>query len=112
MHDITSVRVRSGALAPAALLLALCLLTGSAQAIDSPALVVTEPGLYTLDHDLAPDATVGVLVNGSDIVLDGMGHTVAGTGENDSVGILVSGRTTVDGEAGANVTVRNLTVSG
>ncbi len=114
MHHTSFTRGRLCALAPAAvLLLALCLLAVGAQALtDSPALVIDEPGLYTLDHDLAPDATVGVLINGSDVVFDGMGHSIAGTGANGSVGVLVSGRTTAEGEMSANVTVRNLTVSG
>ncbi|MEN6342660.1 MAG: carbohydrate-binding protein [Methanospirillum sp.] len=115
MHHIAFVRGRNRALAPvAALLLALCLLAVGVQALpDSPMLVVNEPGLYTLDHDLSSVSPIGVLINGSDVVFDGMGHRIAGTGANGSIGILVSGRTTAaDGEMGTNVTVRNVTVSG
>ena len=115
MHHTSFARGRPGALAPAAvLLLALCLLAGGVQALtDSPALVVSEPGLYTLDHDLAPDATVGVLINGSDVVFDGMGHSITGTDANGSIGVLVTGRyTAAEGEMIANVTIRNVTVSG
>ena len=94
----------------AALLLALCLLVAGAHAMtDSSALVINEPGRYTLDHDLASDAAVGVLINASDVVLDGMGHRVEGTGANISKGIVVGG---ISPEPRVvNVTVRNLTVA-
>ena len=111
MDAITDAVKRRRAPEPAAvLLLTLCLLAGGAQAMtDSPALVIDEPGRYTLDHDLASDAAVGVLINASDVVLDGMGHRVEGTGATGSKGILVGG---ISPEPRvANVTVRNLTVA-
>jgi PKD repeat protein len=76
---------------------------------DSPALAINEPGRYTLDHDLASEATVGVLINASDVVLDGMGHRVEGSGATGSKGIVVGG---ISPEPRVvNVTVRNLTVA-
>ena len=75
MHSVTFTRRRSCALAPAAaLLLALCLLAGGVQALtDSPALVIDGPGRYALDQDLSSDSSIGVLINSSDVVFDGMG---------------------------------------
>ncbi len=94
----------------AVLLLTLCLLAGGAQAMtDSPALVIDEPGRYALDHDLSSDTAIGVLINASDVVLDGMGHRVEGTGATGSKGIVVGG---ISPEPRiVNVTVRNFTVA-
>ncbi len=88
MHHTSFARGRLSALAPAAvLLLALCLLAVGVQALtDTPALVIDGPGLYTLDHDLSSDSTIGVLINSSDVVFDGMGHSITGTGANGSIG--------------------------
>ncbi len=111
MHRISFVRRRNRALAPAAaLLLALCLLAVGVQALtDSPALVINEPGRYTLDHDLSSDSSIGVLINSSDVVFDGMGHSITGTG--NGTGVLASGTDDpISGDTIANVTVRNLTV--
>ena len=84
------------ALAPAAvLLLALCLLAVGVQAVTPPTRPrswSSSPGLYNLDHDLASARPIGVLINGSDVVFDGMGHRIAGTGANGSIGVLVTGR--------------------
>lgn len=72
----------------------------------SPALVISAPGRYALDHDIASD-WIGVLVTSSDVVLDGMGHSIVGPELASSVGVLVTG--TLDAPI-ANVTVRNLSV--
>ena len=73
-------------------------------------LLVSTPGRYTLDHDLSSDA-IGVLITSSDVVLDGMGHSITGTGANGSIGVFASGigHQDVD-DVITNVTVRNLTV--
>jgi hypothetical protein len=110
MHRNITASRRFCALAPAAalLLLALCLLAVGAQALtDSPALVINEPGRYTLDHDLSSDSSIGVLITSSDVVFDGMGHSIAGTDANGSMGINATGPpfTPI-----TNVTIRNLTV--
>ena len=42
-----------------------------------PALAISAPGRYTLDHDLVVRLD-GVLITSSDVVLDGMGHTIEG----------------------------------
>gem|GEM_PF-905623 len=75
----------------------------------SPGVLVETPGLYTLDRDLTTDWT-GVRINSSDVVFDGMGHTVEGTGAN-TTGVLVSGTYSLwSSGVVTNVTVRNLTV--
>ncbi len=109
MHFVTLTRRRNRALAPAAvLLLALCLLAVGVQALtDSPALVISGPGHYTLDNDLSSDSSIGVLITSSDVVFDGMGHSITGTDANGSMGINATGPpfTPI-----TNVTIRNLTV--
>ncbi len=107
MHSVTLNRRRTRALAPAAvLLLALCLLAVGVQAL--PALVISEPGSYTLDHDLSADE-IGVLINGSDVVFDGMGHSIAGSGTG--TGVYATGFANATAAAPiTNVTVRNVTV--
>ena len=77
----------------------------------TPALTISVPGRYTLDHDLSGEMT-GVLIASSDVVLDGMGHSITGTGSHTAFerGVFIR-----DPSAGApisNVTVRNLTVRG
>ncbi len=76
-----------------------------------PALVISEPGRYTLDHDLASDWN-GVLINASDVVLDGMGHSIEGPGKIPvyGVGRGVAAQGPSLSDHIANVTVRNLTV--
>jgi hypothetical protein len=111
MHHTAFQRGRPGAPAPAAvLLLAICLLAVGAQAANaSPALAITEPGRYQLDHDLSVDG-IGVLITSSDVVFDGMGHSIEGTG-GDGTGIYATGLANAT-PAGpiTNVTVRNVTV--
>ncbi len=76
-----------------------------------PALVISEPGRYTLDHDLASDWN-GVLITSSDVVFDGMGHAVEGPGKIPvyGVGRGVAAQGPSLSAHIANVTVRNLTV--
>ncbi len=112
MHSVTFNRRRLCARAPAAvLLLALCLLAVGVQALpDSPALAINEPGRYTLDHDLSPGSSIGVLITSSDVVFDGMGYTIEGIGGNGT-GVYVTGlANATPGGPITNVTVRNVTV--
>ncbi|NLX48877.1 MAG: hypothetical protein GXY82_03180 [Methanospirillum sp.] len=79
---------------------ALFLLAASpAGAAADTGMLIDRPGSYSLDHDLAG----GVMINTSDVVLDGMGHAIsAGTGW----AVFATGPS--DGPI-TNVTVRNLT---
>ena len=65
-------------------------------------LVISQPGSYTLDHDLTGEA-YGVAIESSDVLLDGMGHAVMAT---NRTAVFISGSS-----AGSitNVTIRNLT---
>jgi hypothetical protein len=72
----------------------------------APELLVDTPGLHTLDRDLSTD-WIGVQITSSDVVFDGMGHTIEGTAAN-STGVR-AGPSTSSGTI-TNVTVRNLTV--
>ncbi|MEN6517810.1 MAG: carbohydrate-binding protein [Methanospirillum sp.] len=125
----------------AVLLLALCLLAGGAQAMTDPAntaalvtgagevdrgaadlpvladenttstLVISGPGRYELDHDLVSSDSIGVLITSSDVVFDGMGHSITGTDVNGSTGVYATGRfVAAEDDSISNVTVRNLTV--
>ncbi len=128
MDHIAHALRRRCAPAPAAvLLLALCLLVVGVQAMtvppgtgealpvladanstSDPALVISAPGRYTLDHDFISFGSIGVLINSSDVVLDGMGHSIEGTDATGSTGVVVGG---ISPEPRVvNVTVRNLTV--
>ena len=72
----------------------------------APELLVSTPGLHTLDHDITADH-IGVMITSPDVVFDGMGHTIAGTGANGSIGVYATGPSF---HSITNVTVRNLTV--
>lgn len=76
----------------------------------APELLVSTPGLHTLDRDLSADH-IGVMITSSDVVLDGMGHSITGTGANDSIGVYVTGLSTRTSPGIIeNVTIRNVTV--
>ncbi|WP_162991654.1 right-handed parallel beta-helix repeat-containing protein [Halostella salina] len=69
--------------------------------------VVDDSGHYTLDGDIAENATDGCIeVTASDVVIDGQGHTLDGVDETTGIGVAVTG------SGLSNVTVRNLTVTG
>ncbi|HOT95115.1 MAG TPA: NosD domain-containing protein [Methanoregulaceae archaeon] len=68
-------------------------------------LVISQPGSYTLDHDLAGEA-YGVAIESSDVLLDGMGHAVTAT---NGTAVYLSGSS--EGPI-SNVTVRNLSAHG
>jgi parallel beta-helix repeat protein len=75
----------------------------------APDLLVDTPGLHTLDRDLTTD-WIGVRINSSDVVLDGMGHSIVGTNAN-TTGVSASGtRSLWSSGVLTNVTIRNLTV--
>ena len=69
-------------------------------------LLVDTPGLHTLDRDIQADG-VGVLITSSDVVFDGMGHTIEGTAPN-ATGVLARPPDPLG--TSRNVTVRNVTV--
>ncbi len=73
-----------------------------------PGLLISTPGLHTLDGDLSANSSIGVLITSSDVVLDGMGHCITGTDATFSTGIVVGGIS--PDPYVVNVTVRNLTV--
>lgn len=67
-------------------------------------LSITSPGVYTLENDiLNSTAPVCIRISASDVILDGKGHTISGTGKADSRGIYLIDST--------NVTIRNLTIT-
>ncbi len=75
----------------------------------APEVLVETPGLHTLDRDITTD-WIGVRINSSDVVFDGMGHSIEGTGAN-STGVYASGtRSLWSSGILTNVTIRNLTV--
>ncbi len=75
----------------------------------APEVLVDTPGLHTLDRDLTTDR-VGVRINSSDVVFDGMGHTIEGTSAN-TTGVYASGTSSLwSSGILTNVTIRNLTV--
>jgi parallel beta-helix repeat protein len=69
---------------------------------------ITAPGTYTLMKDITGTSSkVGIEIASSDVVFDGNGHTLSGTGQAGSCGVFVS-----SGDASiSNVVVRNLKVS-
>ncbi|NLX49611.1 MAG: carbohydrate-binding protein [Methanospirillum sp.] len=75
----------------------------------APEVLIDTPGLHTLDRDLTT-GWLGVMINSSDVVLDGMGHTIEGTKAN-STGVYASGTPSLwSSGVLTNVTIRNLTV--
>ena len=75
----------------------------------APEVLVDTPGLHTLDRDITTD-WIGVRINSSDVVFDGMGHTIEGTSSN-TTGVHASGTSSLwSSGILTNVTIRNLTV--
>ncbi|MEN6517812.1 MAG: carbohydrate-binding protein [Methanospirillum sp.] len=74
-------------------------------ATPEPALLVDTPGLHTLSADLPADG-IGVLITSSNVVFDGMGHSLTGTDANGSIGVYATGPSFTPI---TNVTIRNLT---
>lgn len=75
--------------------------------VTAPA-VISTPGRYRLANDLS-NSTAGtaILIAASDVVLEGGGHILEGSGSADSSGVLIAGGS----GSGRNVSVRNLTLS-
>ena len=69
---------------------------------------ITAPGTYTLMKDITGSSSqVGIEIASSNVVLDGNGHALSGTGQDGSCGVFVS-----SGDAPiSGVVVRNLKVS-
>jgi parallel beta-helix repeat protein len=66
-------------------------------------------GEYVLGADIDGSANATcILITSSDVILDGDGHTITGSGAFDSVGVHVDGSS---GTRLSNVTVTNLTVT-
>jgi parallel beta-helix repeat protein len=76
--------------------------------ITAPA-VISTPGHYRLTNDLV-NSTAGtaILIQASDVVLEGNGHVLEGNGSENTTGILIRGGSA----GGSNVSVRGLTLSG
>lgn len=70
---------------------------------------ITEPGRYILNEDIGGDGRdTCIRISTSNVILQGHGHRVDGTGRFGSAGVIAEGNDT----ALSNVTVRNLTVTG
>ena len=75
----------------------------------APDLLIETPGLHALDHDITT-GWIGVRINSSDVVLDGMGHSIEGANAN-TTGVSASGTQSLwSSGVLTNVTIRNLTV--
>lgn len=65
--------------------------------------VISSPGTYVLTKDISGGGSPAIWIQSSDVIFDGNGHTIDGTGASGSFGILVNGR---DGLS--RVTVKNV----
>ncbi|NLX49443.1 MAG: hypothetical protein GXY82_06145 [Methanospirillum sp.] len=69
-------------------------------------ITISSPGSYVLTHDIAESSLATCIeIRASNVVFDGGGHLVDGTGTGGSIGISVPGPA-----AGRNVTIRNVRV--
>lgn len=90
----------------------LCTLLALAAAVTATAVpvtgpvVITAPGTYELGADIA-GANASIEIRASDVVLDGNGHAIIGTGAGALAGILVQGGA---GAPADGVEIRNLTL--
>ena len=88
------------------LLLVLCIVPITAAAAETAGMTISQPGHYALPYDLSnPDN--GILINSSDVILDGMGHSVEGISTDGSNGIHVMGGTDAQVH---NITIRNISL--
>ncbi len=70
------------------------------------AITITSPGSYVLKNDITDSTLVTCIeIRASNVVVDGGGHLVDGTGTGDSIGISVR-----NPEGVRNVTIRNIRV--
>ncbi|GAB6284169.1 MAG: hypothetical protein STSR0009_03680 [Methanoregula sp.] len=65
-------------------------------------LVITTAGTYELQNDITTTTSPCIQISASDVIFDGMGHSIIGTDHWNRIGIQVQN---------SNVTVRNVTVS-
>jgi parallel beta-helix repeat protein len=65
--------------------------------------VISSPGTYVLTKDISGGGSPAIWIQSSDVVFDGNGHTIDGTGASGSFGILVNG-----GSGLSRVTVKNV----
>lgn len=65
--------------------------------------VISSPGTYVLTKDISGGGSPAIWIQSSDVIFDGNGHTIDGTGASGSFGILVNGRDSV-----SRVTVKNV----
>lgn len=91
---------------------------GNAPAGDNPFEItnrttISEPGVYHVTADITADTLDGIIVNSSDVVIDGNGHVIDGVSgdeearHTDKYGIHVE---LGNGETVSNVTIRNLVI--
>lgn len=77
--------------------------------IDGPT-TITDPGRYEIASDITSDTTDAIIrIQASDVVLDGRGHTLRGTGEHAAGGSPVGVITEADAR---NVVVRHVAATG
>ena len=76
----------------------------SVHVIDSLPYVINEPGIYVLEHDLTSTGD-GIIVNSSNVVIDGNGYSIKGNGLG--IGIIIDSATY---NVNFNVTVKNIKI--
>lgn len=77
--------------------------------VDGP-IVIKEPGTYQLDSDIAgAGQNAAIEITASNVVFDGGGHVLVGTGTRDIPGVLVWNE---HGAAPTDIVIRNLTIKG
>jgi len=67
-------------------------------------ITISQPGSYRLSHNVNPRHGPAIVVTASGVTLDLGGHALIGSGDKESVGVLIQGV--------GNVAVRNGTISG
>ena len=72
--------------------------------IDSLPYVINKPGIYVLEHDLTSTGD-GIIVNSSNVVIDGNGYSIKGNGLG--IGIIIDSATH---NVNFNVTVKNIKI--
>lgn len=75
-------------------------------------ILITEPGRYTLEHNISHQYPVGIIIMSSSVILDGQGYTVrpGTTASTPTVGIWVS-LTDRSGKLISGVSIQNLTLA-
>ena len=75
-------------------------------------ILITEPGRYTLEHNISHQYPVGIIITSSSVILDGQGYMVrpGTTASTPTVGIWVS-LTDRAGKLVSGVSIQNLTLA-